>query len=55
VLILREVLAWPAAEVAELLDMSVAALQRARARLGEVTPTQDDVTELTEPDSPPPR
>jgi RNA polymerase sigma-70 factor (ECF subfamily) len=53
VLILREVLAWPAAEVAEVLDMSVAAvkraLQRARARLAEVTPAADRVAQVTEP------
>jgi RNA polymerase sigma-70 factor (ECF subfamily) len=53
VFILRVGLRYRAAEVAEMLDMSVAAvksaLQRARARLDEVAPTTD---ELVEPDSP---
>ncbi len=53
VLILRDVLAWPAAEVADLLDMSVAAvkstLQRARARLRQAAPATDHVAQLTEP------
>jgi RNA polymerase sigma-70 factor, ECF subfamily len=52
VFILREVLAFPAGDVAEMLEMSVvatkSALQRARARMDHVGPTLD---ELAEPDS----
>jgi RNA polymerase sigma-70 factor (ECF subfamily) len=51
VLILRDVMAWPAAEVAETLGTSTAAvkstLQRARARLEEAAPAADRATEPT--------
>jgi RNA polymerase sigma-70 factor, ECF subfamily len=49
VLILRDALQWPAAEVATMLDMTVAsvnsALQRARAQLSSVSPSSSSVAE----------
>jgi RNA polymerase sigma-70 factor (ECF subfamily) len=47
VLILRDVLDWPAADVAATLTMSTvavnSALQRARARLNDIRPTEDQI------------
>jgi RNA polymerase sigma-70 factor (ECF subfamily) len=53
VLILRDVLAWPAAEVAELLGSSTAAvksmLQRARGLIDRLAPAEDQLLEPAEP------
>ncbi|GAA0385014.1 sigma-70 family RNA polymerase sigma factor [Microbispora corallina] len=54
VLILRDVLSWQTPEVANLLDISHAAvnslLQRARTRLEQAAPTEDELLEPADPD-----
>jgi RNA polymerase sigma-70 factor (ECF subfamily) len=54
VLILRDVLAWPASDVATLFDTTTAAvnssLQRARTELDRLTPAEDQISEPAEPD-----
>jgi RNA polymerase sigma-70 factor (ECF subfamily) len=53
-LILRDVLEWPAADVAELLGTTTTAvnsgLRRARAQLAQALPAEDEVAEPAEPD-----
>jgi RNA polymerase sigma-70 factor (ECF subfamily) len=54
VLILRDVLEWPAAQVADLLDTTTTAvnsgLRRARAQLARALPAEDELAEPAEPD-----
>jgi RNA polymerase sigma-70 factor, ECF subfamily len=53
VLILRDVLDWPAAQVADLLGTTTTAvnsgLRRARAQLARTLPSEDEITEPAEP------
>ncbi|GAA3467581.1 sigma-70 family RNA polymerase sigma factor [Nonomuraea roseola] len=53
VLLLRDVLAWRASEVAELLGSTTASvnssLQRARAQLARANPAEEEIVELTDP------
>src|SRR6516225_9903798 len=53
VLIMRDVLQWPAAEVADLLGMTTTAvnsgLRRARAQLAQVLPAEDELAEPADP------
>ena len=53
-LILRDVMEWPAAEVAELLGTTTTAvnsgLRRARAQLAQALPAEDELAEPAEPD-----
>jgi RNA polymerase sigma-70 factor, ECF subfamily len=55
VLILRDVLEWPALQVAELLGTTVTAvnsmLRRARAQLAQALPAEDRLAEPAEPDA----
>jgi RNA polymerase sigma-70 factor (ECF subfamily) len=55
VLILRDVLEWPAAEVADLLGTTTTAvnsgLRRARAQLAQALPAEDEVAEPAEPEA----
>jgi RNA polymerase sigma-70 factor (ECF subfamily) len=54
VLIMRDVLEWPAAEVADLLGTTTTAvnsgLRRARAQLAQALPAEDELAEPAEPD-----
>ena len=53
-LILRDVLEWPAAQVADLLGTTTTAvnsgLRRARAKLAHALPTENELAEPAEPD-----
>jgi RNA polymerase sigma-70 factor (ECF subfamily) len=53
VLLLRDVLAYPASDVAEMLDLTIGAvkstLQRARTRLARTAPVPDDIVEPRSP------